>query len=217
MRVVISFARSTFYSQHRFSEIALQPTQWTSIRRDIWFTRVLDSALKRAFKERKVLMKKLFISLLLAIVFCGGLIMEATAQSNVTSQPSTGFIGWDTSKPKSSDVALTSIIQEVVPNQASGIPAGLHIMLGTPQGVLDANVGPYLPPDVQQALVAGKQVQVFGQVKTIHDQKYLLVRQLVLDGKPIIVRNDHGSLIRTRSQERTHTQSSSNSQNGGIQ
>jgi hypothetical protein len=162
-------------------------------------------------------MKKLFISLLPAIVFCGGLIMEATAQSNVTSQPSTGFIGWDTSKPKSSDVALTSIIQEVVPNHASGIPPGLHIMLGTPQGVLDASVGPYLAADVQQALVAGKQVQAFGQVKTIHEQKYLLVRQLVLDGKPIVVRNDHGSLIRTRSQERTHTQSSLNNQDGGIQ
>ena len=163
-------------------------------------------------------MKKLFISLLPAIVFCGGLIMEATAQSIVTSQPSTtGFIGWDTSKPKSSDVAVTSIIQEVVPNHASGIPAGLHVMLGTPQGVLDVSVGPYLPPDVQQALVAGKQIQVFGQVKTIHEQKYLLVRQLVLDGKTIVVRNDHGSLIRTRSQERTHTQSSLNNQDGGIQ
>src|SRR6202020_3117871 len=170
--------------------------------------RVLDSALKRGFKERKVIVKKLFISLLPAIVFCGGLIMEATAQSNVTSQPSSGFIGWDTSKPKSSDVAVTAIIQEVVPNHVSGIPAGFHIMLGTPQGVLDASVGPYLPPDIQQTLVAGKQIQVFGQVKTIHDQKYLLVRQLVLDGKPIIVRNDHGSLIRTRSQERTPTQSS---------
>ena len=164
-----------------------------------------------------MIVKKLFISLLPAIVFCGGLIMEATAQSNVTSQPSTGFIGWDTSKPKSSDVAVTSIIQEVVPNHASGIPAGLHVMLGTPQGVLDASVGPYLTPDIQQALVAGKQVQVVGQVKTVHEQKYLLVRQLVLDGKPIVVRNDRGSLIRTRSHERSITQSSLSNQNGGIQ
>jgi DNA/RNA endonuclease YhcR with UshA esterase domain len=90
-------------------------------------------------------------------------------------------------------------------------------MLGTPQGVSDASVGPYLELDIQQTLIAGKQVQVFGQVKTIHEQNYLLVRQLVVDGKVIAVRNDHGSLIRTRSQERTHTQSYSNDQNGGIQ
>jgi DNA/RNA endonuclease YhcR with UshA esterase domain len=162
-------------------------------------------------------MKKLFISLLPAVLLCGGLTMDATAQSSVTSQPATSFIGWDTSKPKSSDVAVTAIIQQVVPNHASGIPAGLHVMLGTPQGVLDASVGPYLEPDIQQTLIAGKQVQVFGQVKTIHEQSYLLVRQLVVDGKVIAVRNDHGSLIRTRSQERTHTQSYSNDQNGGIQ
>jgi DNA/RNA endonuclease YhcR with UshA esterase domain len=90
-------------------------------------------------------------------------------------------------------------------------------MLGTPQGVLDASVGPYLGLDIQQTLLAGKQVQVFGQVKTIHEQNYLLVRQLVVDGKIIAVRNDHGSLVRTRSQERTNTQFSLNNQNGGIQ
>ena len=162
-------------------------------------------------------MKKISISLLPAILLCGALTTDAMAQTTIASQPSSGFIGWDASKTKSSDVAVTAIIQEVVPNHASGIPAGLHVMLGTPQGVLDASVGPYLAPDVQQMLVAGKQIQVFGQVKTINDQKYLLVRQLVLDGKPIVVRNDHGSLVRTRSQERTPTQSFLNNQNGGIQ
>ncbi len=77
--------------------------------------------------------------------------------------------------------------------------------------------GPYLTPDIQQALIAGQQVQVAGQVKAIHDQQYLLVRQLVLNGKQITIRNDNGSLVRTRSHERTHTQSSLNDQNGGIQ
>jgi hypothetical protein len=164
-----------------------------------------------------VIIKTLFISLLPAILLCGALTTDAAAQNSVVSQPPPGFIGWDASKPKSSDVAVTAIIQEVVPNNASGIPAGLHVMLGTPQGVLDASVGPYLAPDIQQALVAGKQVQVFGQVKTIHEEKYLLVRELVLDGKSIAVRNDHGSLIRSRLQERARTQSSLNEQNGGIQ
>jgi hypothetical protein len=108
-------------------------------------------------------MKTLFISMLPVILLCGMLTTDAAAQNSVASQPPSGFIGWDTSKPKSSDVAVTAIIQEVVPNHVSGIPAGFHIMLGTPQGVLDASVGPYLLPDIRQALVAGKQVQVFGQ------------------------------------------------------
>jgi hypothetical protein len=161
-------------------------------------------------------MKTLFISLFPVALLYGALTTDAAAQGSVASQPSPGFIGWDTSQPKSSDIAITSIIQEVVSNRASGIP-GTHVMLSTPQGVLDASVGPYLTLAIQQALAAGKQVQVFGQMKTIHDQRYLLVRQLVLDGKTIAVRNDHGSLIRARSQERTRTQSSLNNQNGGIQ
>jgi hypothetical protein len=162
-------------------------------------------------------MKRLFILLLPTILLCGALTSKAAAQNNMVSQPSTSFVGWDVSQPKSSDVAVTAIIQEIVPNRASGIPAGLHVMLGTPQGVLDASVGPYLDPNIQQALSAGQQIQVIGQVKTIHDQKYLLVRHLVLNGKDVVIRNDNGSLIRERSRERTRTQSSSNNQNGGIQ
>jgi hypothetical protein len=164
-----------------------------------------------------MVMKNLFILLLPAVLLCGALTSEAAAQDNTASQSSTGFIGWNASQPKSSDVAVTAIIQEVVPNRASGIPAGLHLMLGTPQGILDASVGPYLAPNIQQALSAGQQIQVIGQVKTVHDQKYLLVRHLVLNGKDVVIRNENGSLVRERSHERTRTQSSSNNQNGGIQ
>ena len=162
-------------------------------------------------------MKKLFILMLPTILLCGALTREAAAQDDTASQSSTGFIGWNVSQPRSSDVAVTAIIQEVVSNRASGIPAGLHLMLGTPQGVLDASVGPYLAPNIQQALSAGQPVQVIGQVKTVHDQKYLLVRHLFLSGKDVVIRNDNGSLVRERSHERTRTQSSSNNQNGGIQ
>ena len=59
-------------------------------------------------------MKTFFISMLPVILLCGVLTTDAAAQNSVASQPSSGFIGWDTSKPKSSDVAVTAIIQEVV-------------------------------------------------------------------------------------------------------
>jgi hypothetical protein len=105
----------------------------------------------------------------------------------------------------------------VVPNHASGIPAGLHLMLGTPQGVVDASVGQFLPQQIQQALTAGQQVQVIGRIQNIHNQNYLLARALVIDGNTITVRNDHGSLVHVKSVERMHTQSLQNNQNGGRQ
>jgi hypothetical protein len=156
------------------------------------------------------MMKKIFISMLPAVLFCGTWTKDATAQTSATSQPSTSFIGWDAN---AHEVAITAIIQQVVPSHSAGIPAGLHLMLGTPQGVVVASVGSYLPQEVQQALVAGKSVQVIGKVQTVHDQNYLFVRQLVLDGHPITIRNDRGSLVRSRSQERTYTQTL---QNGGT-
>ncbi len=66
----------------------------------------------------------------------------------------------------------------------------------------------------QEGLVAGKSIQVVGQVQTVREQNYMFVRQLVMDGQTIKIRNDRGSLVRTRSHERTHTQTL---QNGGIQ
>ncbi len=159
-------------------------------------------------------MKKIFVTALLVILLCGTWTKNAAAQTNTTPQPAARFIGWGTNEPNSHEVAVTAIIQQVVPNHVSGIPTGLHLMLGTPQGVLDASIGPYLSKEIQEALIAGKSVQVIGKVQTIREQKYLFVRQLLLNGQQITIRNEHGSLVRARSVERTHSQTL---QNGGIQ
>jgi hypothetical protein len=157
-------------------------------------------------------MKKLFVPVLPAILLCG----TAMAQSDNTPQLPTNFIGWEASQANSHEVAVTAIIQETVSNHSSGIPSGLHLMLGTPQGVLVASVGPYLRQEVQQALTAGQTVQVIGKVQTIRDQKYLFVRQINLNGQQIAIRNDHGSLVHQQPQARTHTQSLLSGQNGGT-
>ena len=148
-------------------------------------------------------MKKIFVSILPVILLCGTWSKDVTAQTSTTSQPSTSFIGWDAN---AHEVAITAIIQQVVPSHSAGIPAGLHLMLGTPQGVVVASVGSYLPQEVRQTLVAGKSVQAIGKVQVVHDQSYLFVRELVMDGHSITIRSNHGSLVRSRSQERTYTQ-----------
>jgi hypothetical protein len=159
-------------------------------------------------------MKRLFVSVLPVILFFGTWTKDATAQTNSTSQPSAGFVGWDAGKSSAPDVTVTSIIQQAVSNKTSGIPAGLHLMLGTPQGVLDVSVGPYLPRETQQALAAGQQVRVTGKIVTDDGQNYLFAKQLVINGQQITIRTDHGSLVRTRKHARTSSQIS---QNGELQ
>jgi hypothetical protein len=159
-------------------------------------------------------MKKLFISMLPVILLFGMWTKEATAQTSSTSQPSAEFSGWDASKSNAPDVTVTSIIQQAVSSKASGIPAGLHLMLGTPSGVLDVSMGPYLPQEAQQALVAGQQVRVTGKIVTANGQNYLFAKQLFINDQQITIRTDQGSLVRTRKHARTSSQSS---QNGELQ
>jgi hypothetical protein len=158
-------------------------------------------------------MKKLFIALLPVVLFSGPVGKIAAAQASAVSEPSAGFQGWNKNQPTSTDAAITALIQAVSTDHASGMAAGLHILLGTPQGALDASFGPYLAQDIQQALVPGAQVQVTGQVTTVNGHKYLLVRCFVLNNREITVRNDRGSLVHQQSQVRIHTQSQND---GGI-
>jgi hypothetical protein len=162
-------------------------------------------------------MKKLFALMLPVILFGGIWINDASAQNNSTSYSTDRFAQWDANKSNSSDVAVTAIIQQVNSSHASGSPAGLHLMMGTPQGSLDASVGPYLSPEIQQTLTAGQRVTVVGRVLVANSQTYLLARQVVVGDHQITVRNDHGFLIHMLSGTGRRSKISKVSLNGGIQ
>jgi hypothetical protein len=157
-------------------------------------------------------MKKFFV--IPAILLCGMWAKGATAQVSDTSQPSaTKFVGWDAFQSNTPDVTVTAIIQQAVANHAGG-PAGFQLVLATPQGPLNVSVGPYLPQDIRQALSTGKQIRVTGKVDSSNGQTYLIAKQLLIDGHQVTIRNDHGSLVRTRHHAHTDSQSL---QNGEIQ
>ena len=159
-------------------------------------------------------MKKLFGFVIPGILLCGMWVDGATAQVSGTSQPSaTNFIGWDASQSNTPDVTVTAIIQQAVTNHAGG-PVGSQLVLATPQGPLSVSVGPYLPQDIWQALSVGKQVRVTGKIDSANGQTYILAKQLFIDGQQVTIRNDHGSLIRTRRHARIYSQSL---QNGELQ
>jgi hypothetical protein len=162
-------------------------------------------------------MKKLFALMLPVILFGGIWINDASAQNNSKAYSTDKFAQWDASKTNSSDVAVTAIIQQVNSSHASGSPAGLHLMLGTPQGPLDASVGPYISPEIQQALTAGQRVTVVGRVLVANSQTYLLARQFMVGDRQITVRNDRGFLIHTLSGTGRRSKFSKVSQNGGVQ
>ena len=160
-------------------------------------------------------MKQVLLSVFpVMLMLYGTWVQNAAAQTGIATQPSSQFVGLDSIKSGISDMAITATIQQVIPNSTPGAPAGTNLKLGTMTGPLYVSVGPFLYEDVRNALVTGQRVQVTGKIQKIHRQNYLIARQLLLGGRQIAIRNDQGSLIRPRTQARTHSQSL---QNGDLQ
>lgn len=92
-------------------------------------------------------------------------------------------------------LAATATIQEVVSTHIPGSPRGTRLILASPQGMIDASVGPYLAADVQQSLVVGESVTVDGVLSRFNSHEYLLVRRLTIGDRLITIRNEKGFLV----------------------
>jgi len=159
-------------------------------------------------------MTKRFITALAAAIWCATWVAAAGAQTIHRAQSAGQFVGGSASEQGAADVALTATIEQVASSHAAGSPAGMSLVVGSPRGPIYVSVGPYLRPETQQSLVAGRQIQVVGRFDSIGGNSYLMARQLILDGRTITIRNSNGKLVRPRIQARTHSQSL---QNGELQ
>ena len=82
------------------------------------------------------------------------------------------------------ETTLNGTIREVVTKREPGSPAGMHLLVAGPEGVVDTHVGPFLSKQTQEALHSGAQVQIVGAMSSLHGKNYLLVRELVVGVEP---------------------------------
>lgn len=137
---------------------------------------------------------RVFAGLLTGLLFA-----TVTIQLNAQTAPDSRAqrpvsFGYD----KAHEIALRGTIQEVVTKHTPGSPAGLHLLVASSQGMVDAHLGSYLTKDTQEALHAGEAVQFVGAMENIHGSNYLLVRQLIVGSRTITVRSEHGFLVPTQ-------------------
>ena len=52
------------------------------------------------------------------------------------------------------EITLTGVVREVISAPAPHRPIGQHLVIASPQGAIDAHLGPYLSDDVLKALYA---------------------------------------------------------------
>ena len=109
------------------------------------------------------------------------------------------------------ETTLNGTIEKVVTKHVVGSPAGMHLLVAGPQGVVDTHVGPFLSKETREALQAGTPVQIVGAMASLRGKNYLLARELTVGGSTVTVRSKHGALLRVHSTraERSRTDKTS--------
>ena len=110
---------------------------------------------------------------------------------------------------------LIGTVQEVVTQHVAGTPAGMHLLVTGPEGVVDVHVGPFLTKETKEALHTGTPVQIVGADVLLHDKQYFLARELGIGGRAITIRSTRGLLVYPHSNRvvRTHAKAE---ENGGT-
>jgi hypothetical protein len=95
------------------------------------------------------------------------------------------------------EITLSGNIEQVINNKhAVGTPAGMHLLVAGPKGMVDAQVGPFLPKATREALHTGTPVEIVGARMEVRGKSYLVARELKFGGTTVEVRNKHGFLVR---------------------
>jgi hypothetical protein len=93
------------------------------------------------------------------------------------------------------ETTLQGTIQEVVTRHTVGSPAGMHLLVAGPQGVVDSHLGRFLSKQTKEALQTGMPVRIVGATCSLNGKEYFLARQLTVGGQTVTIRNARGLLI----------------------
>jgi len=109
--------------------------------------------------------------------------VPAGAQLAVQSRPGHGFGAvYDVAH----ETTLNGSIQEVVTRHVLGSPAGIHLLVAGPQGIVETT-------DILQS---GAPVRIVGAMSPLNGKDYFLVRELTVGGSTVTVRTERGLLVR---------------------
>lgn len=158
----------------------------------------------------------LWIAGLVVCLLCAILTLPLIAQP-AANETAPRIFGYD----KAHEITLNGTVQGIVTKHEAGSPAGLHVLVNGPQGLVDAHLGPYMTKETQEAMKSGTPVQIVGATATIHGKEYLLARQVTFGGRQITVRNEAGFFKQGQSARHSHHtvafRSAENKDKGGAQ
>jgi hypothetical protein len=160
-----------------------------------WFNR------KRS--QRRGFTSAFYLLLLCMLTHSLALIAEQTR----VQSPSTQFGPTALDKP-AQDITVSGTVQQLIKTHVPGAPAGVQLLIASPQGAVTASLGSNLSRTVLQSISKGAAIQISGGMQTINGKEYLLARNLTIGSNQIIVRNEHGFLTHHPTRSRASVNSS---------
>jgi hypothetical protein len=112
-----------------------------------------------------------------------------------TAPPSRVGHGFGPAYDAAHEITVAGTIQKVVTKNVKFSPAGMHLLVAGPQGLVDSHVGAFLSKETKETLHTGTPVELVGAMTLIHGKSYLLVRRLTVGDNSVNVRSKHGALL----------------------
>lgn len=157
------------------------------------------------------------IATLLPAVVLAILAIPLAAQPVTQSRAQRGF---GPVYDKAHEITINGSVQKSFSQRPRGVPGGLHILITSSQGVVDAHLGPFVTKQLQAELQSGAAVQVVGVFERLHGKNYLLAREVTVGSRTIVLRNQNGALLpqqKSRASSSTAKRLFQPEGNGGVQ
>ena len=155
-----------------------------------------------------------FLQILGAVSSLSLTILAIPTKAQVTSESRVGR-GFGPVYDSAHEATLIGVIQELVAEHVPGSPAGMHLLVASPSGVVDAHVGPFLSQQTKEALQAGAQVFIVGVLVQQQGKGLFLARELNVGGHTVTIRNRRGCLVYPRVDHTVKTDATTNTEQGG--
>ncbi len=116
------------------------------------------------------------------------------AQESLASGAGQGFApaGFGPAYDTGHEITVGGSIHEIVTKHEIGAPAGMHLLVSAPQGVVDVHLGSFLSAETKSALLVGAPVEILGAMNSLRGKNYLLARQITVGGRTIKIRSARG-------------------------
>ncbi len=97
---------------------------------------------------------------------------------------------------KAHEITVRGTIQRVVSQPAGTEHKSITLIVVNGESTREVALGSFLPKDVEDLMVERKPIQLIGAMQTFRGRQTLMVRRIILDGRTVEVRNEHGFFLR---------------------